>query len=82
MANVQLFPTDLNPTLPASGTPVSASASTSPAPFLATWLISLTGSSLSPALLFVVSAVVASLTVTTLKETAKMAHLKQTIEQP
>jgi hypothetical protein len=52
------------------------------APLLATWLISLTRSSLSPALLFVVSAVVASLTVTTLKETAKMAHLKQTIEQP
>jgi hypothetical protein len=47
------------------------------APFLATWLISLTGSSLSPALLFMVSAVVASLTDTTLKETAKMARMSR-----
>jgi MHS family proline/betaine transporter-like MFS transporter len=49
------------------------------APFLATWLISSTGSSLSPALLFVVSAVVALTTVLTLKETGRMAQLQHSI---
>ena len=44
------------------------------APFLATWLISLRSRRFS-ALLFMISAVVASLTDTTLKETAKTAHL-------
>jgi MHS family proline/betaine transporter-like MFS transporter len=49
------------------------------APFLATWLISSTGSALSPALLFVVSAVVAFLTVLTLKETVGQKQLTHTI---
>lgn len=49
------------------------------APFLATWLISTTGSALSPALLFVASAVVALLTVLTLEETVSMPHLRHTI---
>lgn len=49
------------------------------APFLATWLISSTGSALSPALLYVASGVVAFLTVLTLKETVNMTHLKHTV---
>jgi MHS family proline/betaine transporter-like MFS transporter len=49
------------------------------APFLATWLISSTGSALSPALLFVASALVAFLTVLTLKETVAMTHLQHTV---
>lgn len=48
------------------------------APFMATGLIALTGSSLSPAVLFIVSAVVAFLTVLTLRETVTMTHLRHT----
>jgi MHS family proline/betaine transporter-like MFS transporter len=78
-ALTEIFPSRVRYTAFGIGFNISGPLFGGMAPFLATWIISTTGSSLSLAVLFVVSAVVALLTVLTLRETVGMRHLEHTI---